>query len=1784
MSISKIVVRGTKRADLAEESITEGSFTLPLRESYSISSSRATADTHAVNISKNDLLEFVFDDNTSWHCNADDLHDLFPDASARSVTEGIDFEIPYSFNAGNEQRGTVSTIVVKALNIFAKDAIKAGVHEIAEYLESKQMNNFSGLFQLKSSFELAPFRAKESGNPYLLFIHGTGSSTDGSFGELRGSDMWEQIVQTYGEHILAFNHETLTKSPIQNVSELLKQLPDAVELHLISHSRGGLLGEIISRCSNTTEAFTDAEIECLRTGGHDKDIEYIEAIHALLATKKIKVSKFIRVACPARGTTLLSKRMDYFINVLMNLTGVATGAAATPVYQGFKALIASVVDTKNDFKALPGIEAMHPDSVFLKVLNNRSHPIETQLLVIAGNCGVKISLKALLVIVTKLFYLRDNDLIVDTQSMYLGTLRKNDIQYFFDEGGEVDHFHYFKNKKTREAMMLALRTREAVIPSFTSMHPDAGMSLNRNAVPGLDGGEVNYYKVSGNKPVLILLPGIMGSNLADKKDNVIWVNYLRFLMGDIGKIDITENGVKAKSLVKSSYKKIADYFSGDYDVITFAYDWRLSLSEAAAQLNSKIQELLPLNKPIKIMGHSMGGVVVRDFIINHRNTWNQVSQTEGFRLVFLGSPLKGSYRIPYVLSGRDGLIQKIATIDLKHSKAQLLSMFNQFPGLLCLLPIDTDPHDLADPEVWKKIADASDYKFPVPQTADLKGFDAYRKKALDFMNNEQDILENAVYVAGRDKETINSFEIDPNQPNDKLAFYATQEGDQSVTWASGIPKVLLDKGRVYYTEVTHANLANEPNMFAGLKEILLMGETKLLSRNRPVIRGAEKKQKASTPETFDVSPEGTFNSIFGITTRVDKKVSQIPIKMNVSHGDLRYSSFPLFAGHFEGDGILSAEAVMDKYLNYTIKERYQLGLYPGALGTHEILLNQSSDFKGAVITGLGKAGELTPGQLTFTLEQAMLQYMLKVRGSKLDTSGISALLIGCGYGGLTIESSLRAIITAVQNANQKVAMMNIDSVSPISRIELVELYEDRALQCVKILDNLENDTSNTLNISLDRKIKTLFGQKKRIPMEVQSSWWQRITVVLSDAGTTSKDKEDNALRTLRFSSSASSAHEKQRDLYSSNAIIDALIEDISTENRWTPQLAKTIFELLIPNDFKDNIRAQNNILWILDKNTAEYPWELLQYSANNAKPLCVNAGMIRQLSTYNYRMKINSVTARKALVIADPQLDGYCNQLRGAREEGILVAGKLKEYGYDTIENINRNTSEVIQSLMQDEYKIIHLAGHGVFNDDITKPSGMLIGKNRFLSTREISQMSTVPEFVFVNCCFLGKADGEAEQLFRDRYKLAANIGTQLIENGVKAVIAAGWAVDDAAAKRFTEVFYDKMFHGYEFSEAVKEARNTAFNEYPANNTWGAYQCYGDPFYKFADTTRKVNGNPYSYIISNEAEIDLDNILNRIDTSIYDNKQLLEQTRYIDEAVEKAGIGNARITEKKAMILSRLYQYEEAIDTFESLFKMEKAEFSIVALEKYCNVKAKQCVLDFDKQKEERKGKGKASNEAIDKLCNVIHLLMQLRELGETAERYSLLGSAYKRKAYMQTTKAEKQASLKEAAYFYYQANNIKGNKYTAYTLCNWLELEALLADGKTHKWGEMLSNKKYKLPKLADAELKLKAFIPDGKATAKSGTDDLDFWNLIEEANATLALWILKVSGGTKTYKEIGPQQVINAYNLVWSMAGSMDKKRAEIEHFEILIDAAETFKPAQKELIQTLKKIKTSLQAMIK
>lgn len=821
----------------------------------------------------------------------------------------------------------------------------------------------------------------------------------------------------------------------------------------------------------------------------------------------------------------------------------------------------------------------------------------------------------------------------------------------------------------------------------------------------------------------------------------------------------------------------------------------------------------------------------------------------------------------------------------------------------------------------------------------------------------------------------------------------------------------------------------------------------------------------------------------------------IPMNVSVSQGDLLYAAHPILIGHFNRDGILYAEKAMDNYLDGVLTQRHKLGLYPGAIGTSEVLTGSGQQIKGALIAGLGDAGKLTAYQLSRTIEQGITNYLLVLK-SRDKEIGISSLIIGCGYGGLTIENSVRAILQGIQQANSKIRKLQGEDAGIITAVEFVEKYESRALNCYYALNTLAKES----NISLNKKIKTLFGLERRAAPDQADEWWNRINVQLI------KGPKDNC---LQFSTSTGGAREELRQLFSSIDIITGLVNEISTNNDWSPESAKAIFELLIPNDFKEQLRKQANINWILDKDTAAYPWELLHDGSTDSCPLSVSAGMIRQLSTQDYRLTINTVAKKTALIVADPQLKGFLPALPAALKEGELVSDILEKQGFTTAKRIQDTSFNIIKSLFAEDYRIIHLAGHGVFNKDTPEASGMVIGEHVYLSTREIAQMSTVPELVFVNCCFLGKTDGTAEEYYRNRYKLAANIGVQLIENGVKAVVVAGWAVSDDGALDFTEQFYTAMFAGYNFGDAIQKARKHIYEKYPDNNTWGAYQCYGDPFYKLTDISYKAPASLPVYTMAVEAEDALFNLLNRVEMGNKTTEDYLKKLHIISTAVETAGIRNVAITEKEAMIYAELGEYDKAIAKFEELMKSEKATFSFLAAEQYCGIRSKKQLTD------------------ITALDAVITDLNNLIRLAGTAERYMLLAGTLKRKALLDETNRIK--ILQEAAAYYHKASTIS---YSTHAVTKWLEIESLLVLlDEQDDW-----SKKVTRPSQQEAVKELNKLLQ-----LETAGDDMNYRDLISPLNIKLCLLLVNPENAGKEVLQL-------------IKGGSPGKRMTEREHLEFI------------------------------
>src|SRR4029079_12701544 len=104
----------------------------------------------------------------------------------------------------------------------------------------------------------------------LVFIHGTASSTRGSFGAFLNNEaqpQWQELQRLFGNNIYAFEHRTLSESPIDNAIELLTALPRNARVSLVSHSRGGLVGDLVTLTSINTELVAN-----FKRGNSDLDL------------------------------------------------------------------------------------------------------------------------------------------------------------------------------------------------------------------------------------------------------------------------------------------------------------------------------------------------------------------------------------------------------------------------------------------------------------------------------------------------------------------------------------------------------------------------------------------------------------------------------------------------------------------------------------------------------------------------------------------------------------------------------------------------------------------------------------------------------------------------------------------------------------------------------------------------------------------------------------------------------------------------------------------------------------------------------------------------------------------------------------------------------------------------------------------------------------------------------------------------------------------------------------------------------------------------------------------------------------------------------------------------------------------------------------------------------------------------------------------------------------------------------------------------------------------------
>lgn len=296
----------------------------------------------------------------------------------------------------------------------------------------------------------------------LLLVHGTFSSTTGSFGALSytepGQKFLTKVLEKY-DIVIGFDHRTLSDDPKANALDLLKRLqqgtwPHPPKVDAIAFSRGGLV------------------------------LRWLVQRLLPVADWPARIERAVFVACTNGGTILAEPEnwhalVDLYTNLavgLSRLLGMIPQAAVplnifSGILQGLGALVKFIATEAVSGGAVPGLAAMEPDGEFVIQLNSNASaaPKETQLYAITSQFEPKLSgetyepeelapeftLRLADRLVDRLMNNAPNDVVVDTASMTTfdpDTQQLVQDKYEFGVTSKIYHLNYFTRSEVTEIL------------------------------------------------------------------------------------------------------------------------------------------------------------------------------------------------------------------------------------------------------------------------------------------------------------------------------------------------------------------------------------------------------------------------------------------------------------------------------------------------------------------------------------------------------------------------------------------------------------------------------------------------------------------------------------------------------------------------------------------------------------------------------------------------------------------------------------------------------------------------------------------------------------------------------------------------------------------------------------------------------------------------------------------------------------------------------------------------------------------------------------------------------------------------------------------------------------------------------------------------------------------------------------------------------------------------------------------------------------------------------------
>lgn len=818
------------------------------------------------------------------------------------------------------------------------------------------------------------------------------------------------------------------------------------------------------------------------------------------------------------------------------------------------------------------------------------------------------------------------------------------------------------------------------------------------------------------------------------------------------------------------------------------------------------------------------------------------------------------------------------------------------------------------------------------------------------------------------------------------------------------------------------------------------------------------------------------------------------------HGSLECAGRHVLVGHFRGVPMDGAEGFIDERLSRRLSARQLLGSYPEEVGESIVVdAPKTGDGTapgyppGALVLGLGRPGELTREKLTTAVSSALIGRAVVTMEERLSCAGpvpeptlllFSAVAVGTsGVGAMSVEGCVAGLIDGLLAANEKLhghvdprsGVRAWDHVR-IAGLEILEVLADKAEQVahavIRAQDLLQVPTGEHTELVLAQcLLEGEGGLPAWVPGEHQAGEWQR--VIVRDVGRERLDEDEpppaaaaaaDGTALLEFTAIGRRARADRMQVTIDCRSVESLVAGAVRDARPGGQVGNTLYELLLPPDLKSDLARSDNVQFIVDEHTADFPWEALTARVGGARrrEMALRGGFLRQFrETEGSRAEARAPAGENALVIGNPPAGGGLPSLAGAREEAEAVAGVLSKQGFDvsalvwdgdakttldSFPNLEGSPGRrVLDALFSHDWRIVHMAAHGSFDAGDSSRSGVVVDGETSVSANVVRQLPVVPELVFLNCCHLGRV-ADRQGTTSEPNRLAASVARELMRIGVRAVVAAGWVIDDQAAVLFARTFYDRLLDGDFLGTAVHCARTQVHEKFAAGNTWAAFQCYGDPGYRLRST--QAPPPPAPVVVSS------DELVRRVRTIAvlagkigmpnfedvsHREEELVEELDTSRAALKDRGWETPVVLYELGSAYGELGNYEKAVECYRRAWDDPAANAAPVKLVEQlgnfeCRVAQRLC----------RKGAEPSAVAAmVASAGDHLHLALGL---GETTERLALLGSFHKRAAAI-AGGDRRQVHLLESAKHYERAHRLHVELYSspdAYYTLNWLQAATL--------------------------------------------------------------------------------------------------------------------------------------------